>query len=103
MEGTFIFFDALKERADVSIKFFFKYRLLRHAVQAQFGLLGVDLITSPLEHLMANPYIDKLVTIFYNALQTSGPHPFTSSCAKWQALLPDLADEDWEEVTETFM
>lgn len=92
----------LKERANVS-NYFCKYLLLHHAVQAQFGLLGVDLTTSPLEHLMSDPYTDKLVTIFYNALQPAGPHPFASSCGKWQAYLPDLAEEDWEEVTETFM
>lgn len=63
----------------------------------------MDLTTSSLENLMDDPYAEKLVSTFYNALQSVGPHPFASSCVKWQAIIPDLADEDWKEATQTFM
>lgn len=55
----------------------FKYLLLRHAIQMQLGSLTIELTESPMEDLLSDPELTKLVTTFYSHLSLVGADPIS--------------------------
>lgn len=99
-ENTLLPFESIRHKYGIENKFFFKYLLLRHALKTQFGALTIELRESFMEDLLSFPEINKLVMTFYGRLQMMGVDPFQKSLCKWQRIMPELSEEDWEEAAE---
>lgn len=90
----------LKARCGVTNKFFFKYLLLCHAIQAQFAGLTRSSRYHLLEVLLSYPDIEKLVMTVYSPFRSAGVNPFQLAQRKWEVLISVLSEEVWEEASE---
>lgn len=97
--GALLLFQELAEKFGLPSRMIFRYYQLRHAARAQFTN-PIHLKPDPIEETLAQEILKKTLSTLYLALLETDSPKMHSLWAKWQADIPSLNRETWEECFE---
>lgn len=100
--GVLAPFRELQQAHNLPNTFLFRYWQLQHALRAQFPS-QVLLEPNSIEHLLISGMLEKHLSSLYLYLTVAHDVKYDRTRTKWQADIPSLGEEEWEECLTTFI
>lgn len=98
-QGSILPFKTLMDRFSLPVWMQFRYYQLSHAIKAQFPLIP-NLTMDPVEELLAQEFLDKIMSTLYFTLIHKESPKMEALWNKWKTDFPELDREAWEECFE---
>lgn len=101
-EGKICTFDQLRDQFGIPRTWRFRYAQMHHASVAQFGGGEVHVQNTSLETTLLDPDTAKRISRYYQAVGPGDHGLIGRARSRWIAFAPELSDELWQEVLDTF-